>query len=162
MDILPQHITGTPPHFDYHPFWFIDFKEHAYIRKQPANFIAPPLPTCGAKFFMDFGFMWASAEDYKQSNKSTDRIVYSLDHFCTYLAIVDGASMRLWCFLTKTKEPAIHILCAFLFKFSCGDGCIRTDQGGELAVWNFNASYLTTLAILPNQLVRQPITKQHR
>jgi hypothetical protein len=36
LDVLPQHVIGTPSVFEYHPFWFIDFKEQAYIRKQAA------------------------------------------------------------------------------------------------------------------------------
>ncbi len=95
--------------------------------------LACTTPTCGSEFFMDFGFMRASADDYKKPNKSTDRIVYSYDGFCAYLAIVDGASRRVWCFLTKSKEPPIQILRAFMKKFGNGDGCVRLDQGGELA-----------------------------
>jgi hypothetical protein len=122
-----------PPTFDYRPFCFIYFKEQAYIRKQPANKTATRLPTCASEFFMDFGFMRASASNYKRPNKATDHIILSYDGFCAYLAIVDGASRRLWCFLMKSKEPPIHILCAFMKKFGQGDGCIRTNQGGELA-----------------------------
>jgi hypothetical protein len=77
--------------------------------------------------------MRASSDDYKKPNKTTDRIVYSYDGFCMYLVIVDGASRRVWCFLTETKEPPLHILRAFLKKFGRDDGCIRSDQGGELA-----------------------------
>jgi hypothetical protein len=36
LDVLPQHIIGTPLVFEYHPFRYIDFKEQAYIRKQAA------------------------------------------------------------------------------------------------------------------------------
>jgi hypothetical protein len=82
---------------------------------------------------MDFGFMHASAANYKWPNKATDRIVLSYDGFCAYLAIVDVASRRVWCFLTPSKEPPLHILRAFMAKFGRSDGCIRTDQGGELA-----------------------------
>jgi hypothetical protein len=57
LDVLPQHVVGTPSVFKYHPFWFIDFKEQAYIRKQAAQRKAERIPTCGAEFFMDFGFM---------------------------------------------------------------------------------------------------------
>ena len=37
LNILPSHIIGTPPVFEYHPFQSIDFKEQAYIRKQAAR-----------------------------------------------------------------------------------------------------------------------------
>ncbi len=36
-------------------------------------------------------------------------------------------------FLTKSKDPPIDILLAFLKKFGVGTGVIRTDQGGKLA-----------------------------
>ena len=31
LDVLPSHVIGTPPIFEYHPFRSIDFKEQAYI-----------------------------------------------------------------------------------------------------------------------------------
>ena len=34
LDVLPLHVTGTPPVFEYHPFRYINFKEQAYIWKQ--------------------------------------------------------------------------------------------------------------------------------
>jgi hypothetical protein len=37
LDVLPDHVDGTPSRFEYHPFRHIDFKEQAYIRKQPAG-----------------------------------------------------------------------------------------------------------------------------
>ncbi len=37
LNVLPRHVLGTPPVFEYHPFCSIDFKEQAYIRKQPAG-----------------------------------------------------------------------------------------------------------------------------
>ena len=82
---------------------------------------------------MDFGFMRASLEDYKQPNWNTDRVVRSYNGYSSYLLIVDGASRRVWTFLTPTKEPPIAILQAFMKKFGSGNGLIRTDQGGELA-----------------------------
>ena len=133
LDLLPGHVIGTPPVFEYHPFRSVDFKEQAYIRKQAAQRVAERIPTCGAEFFMDFAFMRASTSDYKQPNKHTDRIVTSYDGFSSHLIIVDSASRRVWAFLTKTKEPPLDILSAFMKKFGIGNGVIRTDQGGELA-----------------------------
>ncbi len=72
LDVLPQHLVGTPSVFEYHPFWFVDFKDQAYIRKQAAQRTAERIPTFLAEFFMDFGFMRSSTEDYKCPNKSTD------------------------------------------------------------------------------------------
>jgi hypothetical protein len=36
LDVLPLHVDGTLPLFEYHPFHLIDFKEQAHIRKHPA------------------------------------------------------------------------------------------------------------------------------
>jgi hypothetical protein len=92
LDVLLIHVVGTPPVFEYHPFRYIDFKEQAYIRKRAAQRTADCIPTCGAEFFMDFGFMRSSTEDYKCPNKSTDRVVNSYDGYSAHLVIVDGAS----------------------------------------------------------------------
>jgi hypothetical protein len=82
---------------------------------------------------MDFAFMRASTSDYKRPNKHTDRIVTSYDGYSSHLVIVDSASRRVWAFLTKSKEPPLDILSAFMKKFGIGNGVVRTDQGGELA-----------------------------
>ena len=82
---------------------------------------------------MDFGFMRASHDDYRHPNKTTDRVVQSYDVYSAYLLIVDGASRRIWVFLTASKTPPIAILRAFLTKFGLAKGVIRTDRGGELA-----------------------------
>jgi hypothetical protein len=37
-----------------------------------------------------------------------------------------------WAFLTKSKDPPINILRAFLKKFGVSMGVIRTDQGSDL------------------------------
>ena len=77
--------------------------------------------------------MRASSEDYKCPNKATDRVVTSYDGYSSHLLVIDGASRRVWAFLTKTKEPPLDILRAFMTKFGIGNGVVRTDQGGELA-----------------------------
>jgi hypothetical protein len=58
--------------FEYHPFRHIDFKEQAYIRKQAARQKAERIPTCGSEFYMDFGFIRSSTDDYRRPNKATD------------------------------------------------------------------------------------------
>ena len=133
LSLLPNSSTGMPKDLHSHPFRYADFKEQAYIRKQPANKSADRLEECGSEFFMDFGFMRASNEDYKRPNKLSDRVILSYDGYSSYLLIVDGASRRVWAFLTKTKEPPIHLIKAFMKKFGKGGGIVRTDQGGELA-----------------------------
>jgi hypothetical protein len=92
LDVLPTHIIGTPPVFEYHPFQSIDFKEQAYIQKQAAQRTAERIPMCGAEFFMDFSFMQSSTEDYKHPNKATDCVVTSYDGRMSHLIIVNGAS----------------------------------------------------------------------
>ncbi len=139
LDILPCHIKGSPRVFVYHPFCSINFKEHAYIRKQPAQKTAERIPGCDAKFFMDFGFLRASTEDYKRPNKALDRIVCSYNGFYAYLLIVDSESRWVWAFLSKTKEPPLAILRAFMKKFGITNSVIQMDQGSKLA-WSVDFS----------------------
>ncbi len=133
LDVLPQNVIGTPPVFEHHPFHHIDFKEQAYIRKQAAKRTVECIPSCGAEFYMDFGFMQSSSKDYKQPNKAMDCVVTSYNGYSSHLVVVDGASCRIWAFLTKMKEPPIDILRAFMPKFGLAKDLFRTDQGGELA-----------------------------
>ena len=83
---------------------------------------------------MDFGFMRASTSDYARPNWSMDRVVSSYDGYTSYLLVIDEASRMAWVFLTKSKDPPIDIVRAFLTLHGHSDGgCVRTDQGGELA-----------------------------
>jgi hypothetical protein len=77
LDVLPQHVISTPSSFEYHPFYHIDFKEQAYSCKQAAGQSAKQIQLRGSAFFMDFGFMQASADtdDYKCPNKTKDKAV---------------------------------------------------------------------------------------
>ena len=79
LDVLPSHVIGTPPVFEYHLFQSIDFKEQANIRKQAAQHTTERIPMCGAEFFMDFAFMRSPTDDYKCTNKATDPIITSYD-----------------------------------------------------------------------------------
>jgi hypothetical protein len=92
LNVLPCHVIGTPPLFEYHPFCLINFKEQAYIRKQPAGKSAERIASRGTEFLMDFCFMHASANDYRRPNRDTDCIVTPYDGYCTYLLVVDSAS----------------------------------------------------------------------
>jgi hypothetical protein len=92
LDVLPCNVDGMPPVFEYHPFCFVDFKEQAYICKQPAQRTAEHIPGCGSELFMVFGFMRASTEEYKWLNKALDCIIHSYDGNCAYLLIVDSES----------------------------------------------------------------------
>ncbi len=82
---------------------------------------------------MDFAFMRSSTDDYKRPNKAKDHIVTSYDGHSSHLIVVDGASRQVWAFLTKSKEPPLDILRAFMTKFGIASGVVCTDQGGELA-----------------------------
>jgi hypothetical protein len=110
LDVLPLHVIGTPPVFEYHPFRYIDFKEQAYICKQTARRTSKRIPTCGAELNMNFGFMRSSTNDYKRPNKATDLVVTLYDGYSAHLVIVDGASRWVW------VEPPINILRAFYVK----------------------------------------------
>jgi hypothetical protein len=52
LDKLPGNVTGTPPDFDYHPFWFIDFKEAAQVQRRWLNNQPYALPNANV------GFTW--------------------------------------------------------------------------------------------------------
>jgi hypothetical protein len=134
LNLLPGCVTGIPTTFRYHPFHYMDHKEQALIKKLPAQ--PSSLRTSDRKrpFYMDFGFMRASTMDYARPNKSTDRVVSSYDGYTSYLLIIDEASRYGWVFLTKSKDPPLYIVWAFLRLHGHADGgSIRTDQGGELA-----------------------------
>ena len=92
----------------------------------------PPTPSLidfphGPQLYMDFAFMRSSTEDYRRPNKDTDRVITSYDGYSLHLVIVDGASRRVWVFLTKTKDPPIEILRAFMTRFASHTGLVRTD-----------------------------------
>ncbi len=90
----------------------------------------------GARFYMDFGFIRASSDDYQRPNTRSDRIVDSHDGYNSYLLIVDNKSSMTWVFLTKSKSPPLEIICLFLRTFGRDKnvgGFIRCDQGKELA-----------------------------
>ncbi len=125
-------MTGPPPTFDYHPFWIIDFKEQAQIRKLAAQRLAVRTPERCRHFYMDFGFMRASTLDYMQRDKTKDRVVCSYECYFSYLLIIDKASCFVWVFLTNLKSPPIDIIKEFLTQHGHDDGgCIWTDQGGK-------------------------------
>ncbi len=78
--------------------------------------------------------MRASTTDYSRRDKSKDRVVLSYDGFSAYLLIVDKALRYVWIFLTNSKSPPLDIIEEFLTLHGHAEGgCIRTDQGGELA-----------------------------
>ena len=54
LDMLPGRVTGIPTAFRYHPFHYIDHKEHASVKKRPAQFSAVRTLECKCHFYMDF------------------------------------------------------------------------------------------------------------
>jgi hypothetical protein len=134
LDMLPGNVMGVPPKFHYHPFYYIDWKEEAQIHKQAALRSSIRTTEARRRFYMDFGYMRASTSDYNQPNKATDRVIYSRDGYPSYLLVVDEAMWYIWVFLTKSKDPSLDIVAAFLKRFAHDHGgSIRTDQGGKLA-----------------------------
>jgi hypothetical protein len=109
MDELPKHATGVPQRFEWHPFRYIDFKEQARIRKQPVGRNPIKVAARGQRFYMDYGFIRASNEDYSKPTISKDRVVESYDGYTSYLLIVDETSKYSWIFLTKLKDPPIEL-----------------------------------------------------
>jgi hypothetical protein len=64
LNVLPQLTTSLPPIFEHHPFCFVDFKEQACIQKQAAQRSAVQTIDRQHQYYMDFGFMRASALDF--------------------------------------------------------------------------------------------------
>ena len=101
LDVLLDCVDGVPTQFEYHPFWVIDHKEQASIQKKAAGSVARKLPRCGQRFYVDFGFLRASTEDYARPNEKGNRVVESFDGLNLYLLIVDEVSRHVWIFLCK-------------------------------------------------------------
>lgn len=134
MESICQHAIGIPSKFEWHPFRFVDFKEHAKMGKQPVGKDPDKVSQRGQRFYFDFGFIRSSNDDYSRPTKSKDRIVESYDGYNSYLLIVDEISKYCWIFLTKSKEPPIELTKLFLRQYGHKNGGkIRCDQGGELA-----------------------------
>ncbi len=102
LDKLPGNVTGTPPAFDNHPFWFINFKEEAQVRKQAAQRLAVRTTERKRRFYTDFGFVCSSTSNYFQPTTSTDRVTFSYDGYSLYLIVIDQASQYVWIFLTAS------------------------------------------------------------
>jgi hypothetical protein len=131
---LALNADGLPTDFEFHPFWYIDWKAQARIRKQDAGRKARKAPNVGVRFYMDFGFMRASNTNFTRPNLQSDQVVHSYDGYNSYLLIADDKSAMTWVFLTRSKEPPLTIVRLFLQTFGRPDGgFIQCDQGGELS-----------------------------
>jgi hypothetical protein len=122
LDKLTQHAVGIPAKFEWHPLWFIDFKEQTRARKQPVGRNPNTVSEQGRRFYMDYGFVRASNEDFDCPTKKKDRVVESLDGYSSYLLIVDEVLKYSWIFLTKTKDPPVDLTWLFMCKFGNEDG----------------------------------------
>ena len=88
----------------------------------------------GECFYVNFGFLCSSTEDFSRPNEDADRVLQSFDGFNSYLLIVYEHSRYVWVFLCKSKDPPIEKMSGFLK--ICGrkeGGYIYCDQGCELA-----------------------------
>ncbi len=105
------------------------------------------------RFYLNFGFMHASTSNFNQPNKAQDRVVHTYNGYSSYLLIVDKASRHVWAFLTKSKEPPLDIVEAFLERHGHSNGrCLCTDQGGELA----RSSHLLDMVLRKYHYVMEP------
>ena len=131
---ITSAAEGLPAKLHPHHFRFIDSKEQARIKRQPASSSTERISKKGGCLYMDFGFLRSSQSDYSRTNKKNDCVIESFDGFTSYLAIVDEHSWYTWTFLCKNKEPPIHILNPFLDRFGLPTGSfLCTDEGGELS-----------------------------
>ncbi len=80
LNVLPGNVTGLPSMFEYHPFWFINFKEQAQVCKKVAQRLAVRTKDCKRRFNIDFGFTHSSTLDYSCPQKGKDRVVCSYDY----------------------------------------------------------------------------------
>ena len=79
LDNIAANADGLPPKFCPHPLRFIDTKEQASVRKQPAKKDSEWTQRAGARFYCDFGFLRASTSDYAKPDEDEDRVVKSFD-----------------------------------------------------------------------------------
>ena len=84
LDFLPGKVTGIPPSFHYHPFWYIDWKEEAWVQKQAAGKSMEWMTDRCRQFYMDFEFTCALLSDHSKPSKTKDRVIDSWDGYSSY------------------------------------------------------------------------------
>ena len=138
---LQQCSTGLPSglHHGIHPLHTCKICCDARARKTPRGLtsaVGDLLP--GSCFHLDFGFMRASSDSYKQLKGAT-RVVSSYDGYSSYLLITDAKTRYTWVFLTASKDPPVAIVQHFLTTYGLTKGyrALCLDQGGEL--WRSDA-----------------------
>jgi hypothetical protein len=117
LDVLSQHVISTPSFFKYHPFCHINFKEQAYICKQAARQFTKQIQLCGTAFFMDFGFMRASANNYKCLNETMDKVVLSYGNNVLTSSLSTAPPTKYGVSSPSQKEPPLNILSPFMANF---------------------------------------------
>jgi hypothetical protein len=85
LDKLTQHAVGIPSKFEWHPFRFVDFKEQARVWKQPMGQDPNKVAERGRRFYMDYGFVRASNEDFDRPTKKKDRVIELFDGYSSSL-----------------------------------------------------------------------------
>ncbi len=51
LEMLPGNVMGILSEFHYHPFWFIDFKEQAWVHKQASQRLAVHTTEAGKRLY---------------------------------------------------------------------------------------------------------------
>jgi hypothetical protein len=82
LEQLSNNANGIPKHFEWHPFWFIDFKEQARMMKQPVGRDPIKASERGQQFYMDYRFIRASNKDFSCPSKDKDRLLMDTPHIC--------------------------------------------------------------------------------
>lgn len=133
---LPHSATGMPDNLiqTRHPLLHCLVCDDANPQRSARG---PTVDTVKLKpascFHMDFGFMRASSEDYKQK-KGEICVVTLFDGFNAYLLVTNAKSRYVWVFLTVSKSPPCDYIDSFLARNKHEDGIrsIHVNQGGEL------------------------------
>ena len=81
LDAITKAAGGLPDGLAPHPFHFQHMKEQANIRRQPSSQSSERLTRLWQRFFMDFGFMRASTDDFSRLDSKRDRMVKSFDRY---------------------------------------------------------------------------------
>jgi hypothetical protein len=136
LDALAKHSIGVPPNLvsQSHPFRHCQVCSDARPTRSPMGItVSTDHLHPGSRFDIDFGFMRASSENFIV-DKTTPRVVTSIDGYNAYLLICDAATHYTWVFPTISKAPPILIIEALLHQKGATPGLhyIRMDQGGNL------------------------------
>ena len=99
MEVTLTKADGLPTKFAPRIFSKMEAKMSARIRKLPARKDPVKITKQGQQFYLDFGFMQASTDDYSRPDKGKDRIIRSYDGYSSYILIVEKIPPYVWIFL---------------------------------------------------------------